>query len=76
MVDLQATNFKLTERAVQLTMYATGADEAAVRNVLRHCQYQVKVAIVSLLKKQTVEQAQQLLDQVDGSVRAALASAP
>jgi N-acetylmuramic acid 6-phosphate etherase len=73
MVDLQATNAKLVERAVRLTMHATGADEAAARAVLEQCHFHVKVAIVALLKQQTVEQAQQLLDQANGSVRAALA---
>jgi len=74
MVDLQATNAKLIERAVRLTMHATGADEAAARAVLEQCRFHVKVAIVALLKQQTVEQAQQLLDHANGSVRAALGS--
>jgi N-acetylmuramic acid 6-phosphate etherase len=73
MVDLQATNAKLVERAVRLTMHATGADEAPARAVLEQCHFHVKVAIVALLKQQTVEQAQQLLDDANGSVRAALA---
>jgi N-acetylmuramic acid 6-phosphate etherase len=72
MVDLQATNAKLVERAVRLTMHATGADETAARTVLAQCHFHVKVAIVALLKQQTVEQAQQLLDLANGSVRAAL----
>lgn len=72
MVDMQATNVKLVERAVQLTMHATGADAATARGVLEQCQFQVKTAIVALLKKQTVGQAQALLDAADGNVRIAL----
>ena len=72
MVDLHATNDKLTRRAVHLAMHATGADEDTARGVLEQCGYQVKVAIVMLLKKQTAEQAQALLDQADGNVRVAL----
>ncbi|NVM76938.1 N-acetylmuramic acid 6-phosphate etherase [Duganella sp. SG902] len=72
MVDLQATNAKLTERTVRLTMHATGADADAARAALEQCQHQVKVAILMLLKNQGADQAQALLDQHDGNVRAAL----
>lgn len=72
MVDLHATNAKLTERTVRLTMHATGADAAAASAALEQCQHQVKTAIVMLLKKQTAEQAQALLDHHHGNVRAAL----
>ena len=72
MVDLHATNDKLTRRAVNLTMHATHADEDTARTALEQCHYQVKVAIVMLLKKRTAEQAQALLDQSDGNVRKAL----
>jgi N-acetylmuramic acid 6-phosphate etherase len=72
MVDMQATNAKLIERAISLTMHATGADAHTARGVLEQCQFQVKTAIVALLKQQTVEQAQALLDAADGDVRTAL----
>ncbi|MTV38537.1 N-acetylmuramic acid 6-phosphate etherase [Duganella radicis] len=74
MVDLQATNAKLTERTIRLTMHATGVDAAAARAALEQCQYQVKVAIIMLLKQQTADQAQSLLDQTNGNVRAALSA--
>lgn len=72
MVDLQATNAKLTERTIHLTMHATGATAEAARTALEQCQHQVKTAIVMLLKKQTADQAQSLLDQHHGNLRAAL----
>ncbi len=34
MVDLKPTNAKLVLRAIRLTVYATGADEAQARAVL------------------------------------------
>ncbi|MES2258677.1 MAG: N-acetylmuramic acid 6-phosphate etherase [Pseudomonadota bacterium] len=74
MVDLQPTNAKLLQRAVRLTMHATGADESAARAVLEQCAYHVKVAVVALLRQQTPAAAQALLAQAKGSVRAALAS--
>jgi N-acetylmuramic acid 6-phosphate etherase len=53
-------------------MHATGADEAAARTALEQCGFHVKVAVVALLKKTTVQQAASLLDQAGGSVRGAL----
>ncbi|WP_038487352.1 N-acetylmuramic acid 6-phosphate etherase [Janthinobacterium agaricidamnosum] len=73
MVDLKATNAKLLQRAVGLTMHATGADQATARAVLEQCGFHVKVAIVALSKKITTDQAQALLDGANGSVRMALA---
>lgn len=73
MVDLKATNAKLVRRAIRLTCFATGADEAAAREVLEQCGFHVKVAIVALKKNTSVEQARALLDTARGSVRQALA---
>jgi N-acetylmuramic acid 6-phosphate etherase len=72
MVDLKPTNAKLVQRSVRLTMHATGVDEAAARATLEQCNFHVKVAIVALLNKQSVEQARAALDSAEGSVRAAL----
>jgi N-acetylmuramic acid 6-phosphate etherase len=74
MVDLKATNAKLVRRAIRLTTFATGADEAAAREVLEQCGFHVKVAIVALSKNTSVEQARALLDSSRGSVRAALSA--
>ena len=73
MVDLRPTNAKLVGRAVRLTMHATGADEQSARSTLQQCRFHVKVAIVALIRHQTVAQAQALLDRANGSVRMALA---
>lgn len=72
MVDLHPTNAKLTERALNLTIRVTGADAAAARSALEACQYQVKTAILMLLKKQTAAAAQEQLDANAGNLRAAL----
>lgn len=74
MVDLQASNAKLVQRALSMTMLASGADEAAARAALEACDYQVKVAIVFLCRKLDAVQSRQLLASANGSVRAALAS--
>ena len=74
MVDLKPTNAKLVLRAVRLTMFATGADENAARDVLEECDFHVKVAIVALSKKTSIDQARELLAVSHGSVRQALAA--
>ena len=74
MVDLKPTNAKLVLRAVRLTMFATGADESAARQALEQCDFHVKVAIVALTKKTSIDQARGLLEASRGSVRQALAT--
>jgi N-acetylmuramic acid 6-phosphate etherase len=74
MVDLKATNAKLVRRAIRLTTFATGADEAAARAVLEECGFHVKVAVVALKRNVGVEQARALLETARGSVRQALAA--
>jgi N-acetylmuramic acid 6-phosphate etherase len=74
MVDLKPTNAKLVLRAVRLTMIATGADESAARSALEQCDFHVKVAIVALSRKTSIDEAKALLEVARGSVRQALAA--
>ena len=73
MVDLRPTNAKLRRRAVRLAALASGADEAAAQQKLVEAGWRVKTAIVALRRGVSAHEAQDLLDAVDGSVRAALA---
>lgn len=72
MVDLVPTNAKLVRRAIRLTVLATGCDEAIARATLEDAHFQVKVAIVAILKQITPGKAAELLQGASGSVRAAL----
>jgi N-acetylmuramic acid 6-phosphate etherase len=72
MVDLRATNFKLRQRAVNLTVRASGASEDAARAMLEACGYRVKVAIVALKRGLDGATAASLLEGCAGSVRQAL----
>jgi N-acetylmuramic acid 6-phosphate etherase len=76
MVDLRASNHKLLQRAVMLTVHATGADEARAAEVLQACGQQVKVAIVALRAGIDVDAAEARLLAAQGSVRAALMLLP
>jgi N-acetylmuramic acid 6-phosphate etherase len=72
MVDLLPTNAKLRRRALQLTVRASGADEATARTTLDACDGQVKTAVVCLLASVSPAQARARLALADGSVRRAL----
>jgi N-acetylmuramic acid 6-phosphate etherase len=72
MVDLRATNAKLVQRALRLTMAATGADAAAARAALAACGSRVKVAIVMLQGGLDAAEAERRLSAAAGSVRGAL----
>ena len=76
MVDLKPTNAKLTRRAIRLTMLATGADEATAHETLARCQFQIKVAIIAIVKKITLDAAEARLAAAKGSVRVAMADEP
>jgi len=76
MVDLKPTNAKLVRRAVQLTMLATGADEATAQTTLEESGYQIKVAIVAIAGEVDVEEARARLAAAAGSVRAAMGETP
>ncbi|TDP61478.1 N-acetylmuramic acid 6-phosphate etherase [Roseateles toxinivorans] len=74
MVDLKASNAKLLQRAVALTMRAAGCDEAVAMATLQGCDFHVKVAIVAIRLGIGVDTARERLDAVSGSVRQALTS--
>ena len=72
MVDLRATNAKLVQRALRLTVLATGADEAAAQAALKASGSSVKQAIVMLKAGVDAAEAARRLDAAGGSVHAAL----
>ncbi len=72
MVDVQANNAKLRERAVRLVMQLTGADEAAAGQALDATAWRVKQAVVALRLGVDAAEASDRLDAVDGHLRAAL----
>lgn len=72
MVDVQATNVKLRQRAVRLTWLASDASEADATTALEESDWHVKTAIVMLCNNLSVLEAKSLLEGCNGSVRAAL----
>lgn len=72
MVDVKATNVKLVDRACRIVVEATGASRTDAENALSQTEFEVKPAILMILKGVTAEQARQSLQQHNGYLRAAL----
>lgn len=72
MVDVKATNVKLVDRACRIVVEATGASRVEAENALSQTEFEVKPAILMILKGVSAEQARLNLQQHNGYLRAAL----
>ncbi|MFI0488975.1 MAG: N-acetylmuramic acid 6-phosphate etherase [Yersinia sp. (in: enterobacteria)] len=72
MVDVKATNVKLIDRACRIVVEATGASRIDAEHALSQTEYDVKPAILMILKGIGSDQARQSLQQHNGYLRAAL----
>lgn len=72
MVDMKATNEKLSARAVRILMQAVDIDEVRAEKALAEAKGNMKAAIILLQKKIPLAQALEKLQQAHGSVRAVL----
>lgn len=69
MVDVKASNEKLTARAVRIVMQATDCSAAEARNSLSESEYDVKLSILMILTGMEKQQAKQQLDKQNGFLR-------
>lgn len=74
MVDLKLTNKKLVERARRIIMMFTSLTYEEAAFMLSEADNHVKTALVMSLGSMNKDEAQKLLDQHDGFIRAALES--
>ena len=72
MVDVRATNAKLTARVHRMVREVTGATEQETADALALAAGSAKIAIVMLLGQVNAGRAMQLIEQARGSVRQAL----
>ncbi len=72
MVDVQATNAKLRQRARQIVAEATGLDLQRATEILSACNSEVKTAIVAVLAGISPELARIRLHETGGYVRKAI----
>jgi N-acetylmuramic acid 6-phosphate etherase len=73
MVDVQASNQKLVERAKRIVCLATGVSREQAEKALASAGGSAKIAITMLLLNITADEASHLLEQAKGFVSGALA---
>ncbi|WP_020560869.1 N-acetylmuramic acid 6-phosphate etherase [Thiofilum flexile] len=69
MVDMQPTNHKLVQRALTIIMKATGVTTEQAQQALVSADYNVKVALVSLLAHVDIATAHERLAHTKGNIR-------
>lgn len=69
MVDVKASNKKLSARAVRIVMQATDCDATLAKERLNETQFDVKLSILMILTGLELPQAKLQLDQQDGFLR-------
>jgi len=72
MVDMQATNIKLVDRACRMVVQATGASREEAEAALKKTDHDVKPAILMILSGLDAAAARAKLDAHHGFLRAAL----
>ncbi|KGT92524.1 N-acetylmuramic acid-6-phosphate etherase [Erwinia typographi] len=72
MVDMQATNIKLVDRACRMVCQATGCSADEANAALAQTHYEVKTAILMVLSGVAADEAKSLLTRHNGFLRAAL----
>ncbi|KUJ90332.1 MAG: glucokinase regulatory-like protein [Thermoanaerobacter thermocopriae] len=72
MVDLQANNEKLMERAKRIVKLATGAEERIIESILNETNYNVKLTILMIVTNLDKDRAKQLLDVAGGYIAEAI----
>ncbi len=74
MVDLHASNEKLVARAVRIVMQATECNPEAAEDALQRTGNDVKLAILTILTGQSVDDARRAIAGADGFLRRAIDS--
>lgn len=72
MVDVQASNEKLVERAISIVCSATGVEPALARETLSRCGFSCKHAIVMLLLNVDMTEAKKALEEARGHISRAV----
>jgi N-acetylmuramic acid 6-phosphate etherase len=72
MVDLRATNIKLTLRSRRIVAMLTGVSEAEAEELLKRCDGELKTAIIAQRRSVSPEEARRLLTEAEGHLRRAM----
>ncbi len=76
MVDVRATNDKLRIRATRIVVALCAVDDAAARDALERCDWEVKTAIASVVTGAGADDARAALAAVDGRLRVIVGDLP
>ena len=74
MIDLMPTNEKLKDRAIRIVSELAGVNSSTALKTLLECKWSVKVAILMLKCKLSIQDSQELLRKNHGVLRRALAN--
>jgi len=74
MVDLKASNKKLRDRSVRIIRSATGVDAGTAAAYLESASMSCKLAIMMIKTGLNAKEAEQVLEQFDGSLKKAIGS--
>lgn len=74
MVDVKASNQKLTERATRIVMEVTDCDRETAVEALKSSKGKAKLAIFHIISGETVENSKKLLEEADGYIGRAIKS--
>ncbi|MHB1392193.1 MAG: N-acetylmuramic acid 6-phosphate etherase [Clostridia bacterium] len=72
MVDVKASNIKLTERAKKIVSQCAGVEETDAKKALEETEYDVKLAIFMIKSGLSKEDARKELDENNGFIKKAL----
>ena len=72
MIDLKATNEKLKDRAIRIVSQIANVNNATAFETLEKCNWKIKTAIVSIMKKVSIDEAEKELKHYHGVLRRVL----
>ncbi|WP_027407264.1 N-acetylmuramic acid 6-phosphate etherase [Anaerovibrio sp. RM50] len=72
MVDVKASNQKLTERATRIVMEVTDCDRETAVEALNNAKGKAKLAIFHIISGETIENSKRLLNEADGYIGQAI----
>ncbi|ORU00320.1 N-acetylmuramic acid 6-phosphate etherase [Anaerovibrio sp. JC8] len=76
MVDVKASNNKLTERATRIVMEVTDCDRETAVEALKEAKGKAKLAIFHIISGESIETSKKLLDESEGYIGMALKKLP
>lgn len=68
MVNVKPINKKLKDRVKQIVKLATNADDSTINKTVEKCNYNAKVAIVTIMTRKNISSAKELLEKFGGNV--------